>query len=95
MTRVCGPILIKSGPAPAPRPRRGKTTAMTPVYEAVRTMKPKEHFEVPNSRGLDQTQASTLAKKIRGRLSARGYDEFVEVYETDGFGVVVRHKEAT
>ncbi len=36
MTRVCGPILIKSGPAPAPRPRRGKTTAMTPVYEAVR-----------------------------------------------------------
>lgn len=95
MTRVCGPILIKSGPAPAPRQRRGKTTAMTPVYEAVRTLKPGNHFEVPNSRGLDQTQARAVAQRIRKWLYARGYDEFVEVYEADGFGVVVRHKEAT
>jgi len=65
MTRVCGPILIKSGPAPAPRPRRGKTTAMTPVYEAVRTLKPGNHFEVPNSRGLDQTQARASSRRCR------------------------------
>lgn len=90
---VVGPILIKQGPAPERRRNRGKVTARTPIYMAIHEMKPGGWLECPNTRKLDAKAEELYVNAVRNWLRDNGYEDVVEVYQTEGFGIIVRHKE--
>lgn len=91
---VVGPIVIKHGEAPARRKHRGKVTERAPVYRAIQELKPGGHFECPNTRRLTAKQEELYINAVRNWIRDNEYEDCVEVYPTEGFGIVVRHRQA-
>lgn len=93
--RIGSPIVVHSGPAPGPAPRRGRAQRWRFVHEAILDMQPGQWFRVPDpggefedrSRGAEARSAAIGC--IRRWLRGQGI-EGVEVYQTIDREVVVR-----
>lgn len=90
-SRVVGPVVVKSGPAPSERPRRGRAGKWSPIYQAINTMRPGEWFTVPLPADANKNHRVDCVSSIRGWLKANQI-EGVEVYRDESDSVIVRAK---
>lgn len=89
-TRVLGPIVIKHGPAPAARGRRGREQKWAPVYRAIDTLKPGEWFVVPGLEKATGVQRTACVAAIRKWIAAHGMVGDIEVYRDTDDTIVVK-----
>lgn len=82
-------IIVKSGPAPSPRPRRGRAGRWAEVYAAIEAMHAGEWFAVPGLEKATDKERIDCISCIRVWLRSREIDG-VEVYRDESDAVIVR-----